>query len=601
MNAKHTWTWALVAAMLFAFIFFFERHLRQPAPGPEPILPNFKAAAVSSVQVYPAGQFEIRAERVPAGGTKWVLTRPISYPAQATRIEALLTALEHLTPAAPPLTARELRHRPKVEAEYGIENPQASLVIQQDNYSRQVLLGALTAPGDQVFLRVVGVEAIYVVDAGLLKLIPRATNDWRDTALVDLQPLVFDRLLITNAANVIEFQREATNNLWRLTRPLQVRADNVRIAEALQKLQMLHVTQFISDDPRADLESFGLQPAALELAFANGTNHVARLLFGKSPTNDASQLFARRDGLASVVIVGGEPLGPWRSPPDFFRDRRLVSLPQTIGDVEVRGEDTFILQPQSSNGWRMASQTFPVDAALADDLVATLAGMEIAQFVQGALTEPDLRKYGLAPPVRQFILKMPATAGAASNTVFAHLSFGLAKDDKVFATRAGEDWVYAVKLADFQRLPSASWQLRDRRIWNFTENDVNRLVVRQAGKTREILRLGTNSWTLAPGSQGMINSFAIEETAHRFGELAATLWVERAVKDRARYGISTNSLALTFELKRGERFTIEFGGVAPSQYPYAAVTLDQETWVFEFPRALYQLVSAYLTIPAGTP
>jgi hypothetical protein len=73
------------------------------------------------------------------------------------------------------------------------------------------------------------------------------------------------------------------------------------------------------------------------------------------------------------------------------------------------------------------------------------------------------------------------------------------------------------------------------------------------------------------------------------------------VKDRARYGISTNSLALAFELKRGEKFAIEFGGVAPSQYPYAAVTLDQETWVFEFPQALYQLVSSYLSIPAGTP
>lgn len=601
MNSKHTWTWAVVAATLFAFIFFFERGWQKPAPGPEPILPNFKAAAVSSVQVYPAGQFEIRAERVPPGGTTWVLTRPISYPAETARIEALLAALERLTPAAPPLTARELRQRPKAGAEYGIENPQATLVIQQDNYSRKVLFGALTAPGDQVFLRVVGVEAIYVVDAGLLKLIPRATNDWRSTAFVDLQPLVFDRLLITNAANVIEFQRDATNDLWRLTRPLQVRADNGRIAAALQKLQTLHVTQFISDDPRADLEPFGLQPAELELAFANGTNPVARLRFGKSPTNDASRVFARREGSAAVVTVAGEPLGPWRSPADFFRDRRLITLPGTIGDVEVRGEDTFTLQPQSSNGWHMASQTFPVDAALADDLLVTLAGMKIVQFVKGAVTEPDLRDYGLTPPVRQITLKMPATTAGATNGVFAQLGFGSTRNDNVFATRAGEDWIYAVKLADFQRLPSASWQLRDRRIWNFTENDVTRLTIRQAGKTREILRLGTNSWSLAPGSQGIINSFAIEETVHRCGGLAATLWVERAVKDPARYGISTNSLSLTFELKRGEKFAIEFGGMASSQYPYAAVTLDQETWVFEFPRALYQLASSYLTIPAGTP
>lgn len=602
MNTKRTWTWAVVAVLLFTFIFFFERHWRKPAPGPEPILPHFKAAAVTSVQVYPAGHFEIRAERVPAGGPTWVLQRPIAYPAQAARIEALLAALERLTPIVPPLTARELRQRPGAEAEYGFQSPQASLVIQQDHYSRQLLLGALTAPGDQVFLRVVGVEAIYVVDAGLLKLIPRTTNDWRAIAFVDLPPLAFDRLVITNAASVLEFQRHPPAPLWRLTRPLQVRADNGRLAEALQQLQSLQVAQFVSDDPRADLEAFGLQPAALELAFANGTNPVARLRFGKSPTNDARRVFAQRDGLATVVTVPSEPLAPWRSPPDYFRDRRLLDLPGTLGDVEVRGEDPFTLQPQASNGWRLASQTFPVDAALADDLLATLAQMEIVQFVKGAVTEPDLRDYGLTSPVYQVTLKIPApAAGAASNTVFAQLAFGSTRNDTVFATRTGEDWVYAVKLADFQRLPVASWQLRDRRIWHFTENDVSRITLRQAGQTCEILRLGTNSWSLAPGSQGSINSFALEEIAHRFGELAATLWVERAAKDRARYGISTNSLSLTFELKRGERFTVEFGGVAPSQYPYAAVTLDQEAWVFEFPRGLYQLVSSYLTVPGVNP
>ena len=34
-------------------------------------------------------------------------------------------------------------------------------------------MGAKTAPGDQVFLQVVGVEGVYVVDADFLKYLPR--------------------------------------------------------------------------------------------------------------------------------------------------------------------------------------------------------------------------------------------------------------------------------------------------------------------------------------------------------------------------------------------------------------------------------------------
>ena len=43
---------------------------------------------------------------------------------------------------------------------------------------------------------------------------------------------------------------------------------------------------------------------------------------------------------------------------------------------------------------------------------------------------------------------------------------------------------------------------------------------RQLGRA---LRIGTNQWAFAPGSQGIINEFAIEEAVHRVGELSARL------------------------------------------------------------------------------
>jgi hypothetical protein len=592
MNSKHTWNWLVLAAILFGFIFFFERHWREPAPGPILVLPGLKAGEVSSVQVYPAGQSEIRAERTNA---TWLLTQPIRYPAKAAAIEALLTTLEHLTLNTPPITARELRHRPKADMEFGLENPQATLVLQPGN--NRLRFGALTAPGDQVFLRVVGVEDIYVVDSGLLKLIPRATNDWRDTALVDLRTLTFDRVVITNATRVIELQRNPTNQTWRMTYPMPARADNARLVNSLGKLQMLRVTKFVSDDPGADLDPFGLAPAELEIVLANGTNPVAHLFFGK--TNDTGQVFARRQELPGIVAVNGGPLAWWRAPFNFndFRDHHLLSLPQTIGPVEVHGEDRFTLLPQT-NGWRLAPQDFAVDQGLADDFLADLAGFEI-EFFKNAVTEPDLRTNGLISPAHEITLKRPTNAGA-TNAVLVQLSFGITNDNKVLVARADEDSIYALKLSDFQRLPWASWQLRERRFWHFTENDVARLTIHQAGKTRDLARLGTNSWTLSSGSQGVINVFGIEETVHRFGDLAAVRWVDRGLQDRDRYGLATNTLSLTFELKSGQKFVIECG-LSPTEHHYAAVTFDKETLVLEYPPALYPLVSSYLSIPSNVP
>src|SRR5437899_13068106 len=116
MNARNTWLWFVLAAGLFAFIFFFERHLRQPAPGLPPLLPNFKAAAVTSVQVAPEGQREIRVERT---NDAWSITRPTVFPADAMRVRMLLDALERIVPAAF-VSAAELRQRPNAEAEFGL-------------------------------------------------------------------------------------------------------------------------------------------------------------------------------------------------------------------------------------------------------------------------------------------------------------------------------------------------------------------------------------------------------------------------------------------------------------------------------------------------
>ena len=115
----------------------------------------------------------------------WLLAKPIAYPAQAAAIEALLDTLQKLTPATR-IDAAELRNHRNADAEFGFETPRISLVIETAGQRRQLLVGNKTPPGDQVFLRVVGVDGAFVADADWLKFIPRSVNDWRDTALVGI-------------------------------------------------------------------------------------------------------------------------------------------------------------------------------------------------------------------------------------------------------------------------------------------------------------------------------------------------------------------------------------------------------------------------------
>ena len=103
---------------------------------------------------------------------------------------------------------RELREHRTTYADFGFDPPQTSLVIEAGDQRWQLQVGNRTAPGDQVFLRVVGVDGAFVADADWLKFIPRSAGDWRSTALVAADANDCDAIVLTNGAKVIELRRD---------------------------------------------------------------------------------------------------------------------------------------------------------------------------------------------------------------------------------------------------------------------------------------------------------------------------------------------------------------------------------------------------------
>ena len=601
MSPKATWYWLLVAGVLFAFIFFYQRHVNWGPAGPEPILNKLDPAAVTFVQVRSGVKGdEIVAERT---NNSWMLLNPLVYPAQNSAVEKLLTNLVHLT-AATYLSESELRSHPNADEDFGLLTPQASLIITQENYRAHILLGAKTAPGDQLFLRVVASEGLYVVDADLLKVIPRSANDWRDRDLVHLAQLDFDRVAVTNNGKSFVLRQESTNGLWRMVWPLfQARADGARIAKGLRQLASMRVQEFITDDPKADLDGFGLQTPNLELGLARETNSLALFQFGKSPTNHPDQVYARCSGQTAIVTVSNAPLAAWQvDSVNAFRDPHLLDLLVPVSQIKVSGEDEFTITAET-NGCRVQPRNFAADEELVSNLLLGLTNMPIVQFTKDVATPLNWPEFGLASPARRFVLETAATnvAGHLSNDVIVDLNFGFGtnQSDKVFVRRADEASIYAVSTNDFAQLPAASWQLRERRFWIFSVDDIKALDIHERGKVRQLLRRGDHAWTLGPGSQGIIDEAAIEESVRNLLGTPALDWVGIGETNRARFGFSNDGLQITFQLKNGQKTSLEIGGESTGNARYAAVTFEGEPWFLELPYSLYRYIQTYLSLPAG--
>jgi hypothetical protein len=597
---KTTWTLVGAAALLFAFIYFFERRMTPtdaPAPPPAALL-KFKASEVTVVQLRRTNQFVLRAERT---NQNWNITAPISYPAERFAVELLLNSLAGLFPSTY-IGPDELKAQKKSIAEFGLDVPLASLTLQHAGRRSEVLFGSRTPAGDQAYVQLANQPGIYVVPAEINRLLPRNATDWRDIALINLEGLNLDRFEVRSPGRGFVVQVNPTNLQFYLSKPITARADRSKVVALLRKLQEEKVLSFVSDDPRSELETYGFQPPEAEAVFGIGTNDLVTVQFGKSPSNDV--VYARRMLNNNVVLVSRSALEAVQLSASDLRDRHLLSFPDAAVDrIEVAGNESFTLQRRGSNSWMITEpQPLLADPELVRETINLLATLE------GNVEKDvviDFGSYGLAQPLRQYFLKASTTNanGGLTNRLLTQLDVGGRRDGSIFA-RGPESTVYAVDRVFLDRLPSSAWQLRDRRVWSFTTNQIVRLTISHNGNTRQLVRGTGGEWKLEAGSIGILNNtHAIEETVFRLGELRAAVWVDRGEGKRQLYGFRENADKLLLELKGGEKpqtLTVEFGDKAQSGYPYALATVDGQSLIFEFPLQLYIQVAQRLlnSVPA---
>jgi hypothetical protein len=594
MSFRTTLIWLAIGAILFAFIFFYQRHARIKGPLADGHgFPRIDPAEVVSVQVRPGLELEILAVRT---NTAWQLMEPLVWPAQSLSLETFLSTLAKAQPAAV-ISPAEVRANPKAETDYGFDSPRASIILRQAAGRIHILVGSLTAPGDQFFLQVVGVEPVFVFGTDLLKVIPKTVNEWRDTALVDLNRNPVDSVTVTSAGKTFTLQRDMAKT-WSMVFPIKARADQARVHDALERTHSLRAVEFISDDPGFEREAVGLQPPKLQLSLANGTNAPTTLSFGRSPTNNEAQVYATRSGWNTVVTVAKQFVEAWEQPVSAFRDPFLLSSPNPVEAVRVSGPDPFSLEWQPSGGWRIAPSNWPGDADLSREFIARLNALRIVQFVKDVVTEPDLPGYGLDNPSITYQVRFGSAPGTTNQV---ELQFGGMKESAVFARRTDETSIYAIGTNEFRALAAAPWQLRERKLWSFSLDDVKGVTVRNEGRMRTILRQGTQNWQLAPGSQGIINDLAVEETVRALANASVDGWAGFGAAQRELFGINDTSFDLLVEFKDGRSTRIQFGHLTPSEGAYAAVNLDGQVWIGEFPWIVCRDITAHLAPPEPAP
>lgn len=602
MNARSTLVLLGVALLLFAYIMVFERPRPDASKEAElatRLFPSLDAAAITRIEIVRSNRV-IRAERMDG---RWRLIDPV-YPAQPQAIEPWLLALQSATRRIT-LSAVDMSQQGAGLAATGLEPGVALVQVQHTGGRFHFRLGHRTPVGERVYLQMVGASDVHVTESALLDLLPATSGDWRDHTFVDLATFPFNRMLVTSSAREFELEYIADQQRWRLVRPRPARADAGRIERALQQLQTLRVERFVQDTPGADLEPYGLDEPSLTFSLRMDTNQVFAAQFGRSPTDQPDLVFARRLDYPNIVLLPKAALEILAAPYTQFLDYRLVDQPvDRANRIEVEAAESFVLERQDTGNWQVtAPHQYPTDPALVQGFLKRFQALRVTEVAKEVVTDLDLPNYGLATPSRRYRLLITQPDPAPPEALI-QLDFGTNRADGAFVRRADENPVYLTALDEMLFLPRKAFELRERRLWDFTTNQVERIQIHLQGRDHALLRGSGGSWAFAPGSQGIVNTFALEETAYRLGQLWARAWVAQNPASLDFYGFPQVNHRLEIQLNAagdGRRFQVAFGARSPSGGPFGLVDLEGGPTVFEFPFEIYHVYEDVIRSLAAPP
>jgi hypothetical protein len=394
-----------------------------------------------------------------------------------------------------------------------------------------------------------------------------------------------------------------TNNIWQISKPVPARADQDRVLELLQTLRSVEALGFVADSPGADLERFRLQIPEVEVSFSADTNRLYAIDFGGSPTNQTNEVFAMliAPGQTNIVLASRALAEYLKQPYKAYHDPRLVTIaPGALDRIVVHGREDFTLQRQPNSTWVLDDKTkMPIDPLLFSKFVTAAGSLRIVDIVKEVPTETDLKTFGFLPPVASysFFQKLTNNTGITTNILFTDLTFGHPQSDTIYVRRSDENPIYQTQLAYLVELPKHAFELRDRKLWQFDTNALERILISSGTKTNSVSRTAAG-WS----KDDPILNAQIEEIAFRLSHLEAQEWVAKGSERLATFGINESNPILTLGLrdaKEDETYSLRFGRQTLRHDVYAAIRFagDREPTIFEFPGDTYQLMLQSLPFP----
>ncbi|HOV74612.1 MAG TPA: DUF4340 domain-containing protein [Candidatus Hydrogenedentes bacterium] len=372
----------------------------------------------------------------------WKMTSPIEAVANQEALNELVKYVQFAT-------AQKYVEEPKALDSYGLDPPKARITLQPAGKAPQTLLvGALESTGDEkkaggLFAKNAAYPAVFVMDPGLLNLLPRTPDAFREARMLSHPLLDVEAIHYVAGATDITLRNDPDKG-WLVTAPPGVNTDQVAVSHLLAAFKALQGRGF-PGDPKPE---FGLEKPIVEITFHLKNGLPPAVIRVGTPTADNTHYYAMQDN-GCVTLLGQLDVAAITKPLFFFQKKDLMAFDvKEAARIAMTMDGTSYLFEKAHGQWIIqepAGRTLDSQS----DMGAMLKALSSvrADALESAEPPADPALYGLDAPAAAISVTLETDEGSSGGSTIGPLVVGKpAPDDSQqrFATSPFLPGVYRI-------------------------------------------------------------------------------------------------------------------------------------------------------------
>ena len=330
-------------------------------------------------------------------GARWRLG-----PQRARANEELISQL--LSDTAPLMAQRFLTEAPDKPLDlnaFGLDPALVRLTLTAEGKTTTLLLGETTPVHNNRYAKRADQPQVAVIGPTLFETINQPAEVFRDPLLMRFDTWMADAVTITASSRTLALARDGMD--WRVTQPVNDRADRAAVMNLLSTVGGLRVARIVEETPPEDQRSaWGLEAPHAEITLTMRGDPPSSLTvsFGKPLPDDVTLLYAQRSDEQALYAIAASSVDALLQEPNSLRVKACVEFfTSEVTKVEVvHGEASWTIE-RKDDTWQPVSGTGS-GTKLSDEAVEgflnTLADVRLIDFLDEH--PQDLARYGLQPP-----------------------------------------------------------------------------------------------------------------------------------------------------------------------------------------------------------